>query len=62
MSSLFVMLKSFWMEFSERKTELSCFLSLTEGTEVVVNSIENDVWEAKYEITGALNDRVEIWD
>ena len=36
-----------------------CFLSLTEGTEVVVNSIEDDVWEAKYEITGSFNDGVE---
>ena len=31
-------------------------LSLTEGTEVVVNSIEDDVWESKDERTGALND------
>ena len=44
------------MEFSEHKTELVCFLSLTEGIEVVVNLIEDDVSEAKDEITGALND------
>ena len=50
------------MEFSEHKTELFCFLSLIEGTEVVVNSIEDHVWEAKDKTTGALNDRVDIWD
>ena len=61
MSSLFVMLKSFWMEFLEAKTEFFFFLSLTEGIEVVVNSIEDGVWEAKDEITGALNDKVESW-
>ena len=42
--------------------ELFCVFSLTEVTEVVVNSIEDDVWEAKDDITGALNDKVEIWD
>ena len=50
------------MEFSEPKTELFWFISLSEGTEVVVNSIEDDFWEAKYEQTAALNDKVEIWD
>ena len=43
MSSLFEMLESFWMEFLEHKTELVCFLSLTEGTEVIVDSINDDV-------------------
>ena len=43
MSSLFVMLKLFWMEFWEHKTELVRFLSLPEGTEVIVNSIYDDV-------------------
>ena len=43
MSSLFVMFKSFWMEFLEHKTELVCFLSITEETEVIVNSIYDDV-------------------
>ena len=61
MSLLFDMFKSFWMEFSELKTELFYFLSLTEGTEVVVNLIKDDVWEAKYELTGALNDKVDSW-
>ena len=62
MSSLFVILKSFWMEFSEQKTELVCFLSLTEGTEVVVNSIAEDVCGSEDELTGALSDKVESWD
>ena len=61
-SSLFVMLKSFWMEFLEHKTELVCFLVLTEGTEVVVNSIEDVDWEAKYERTCDFIDGVESWD
>ena len=56
------MLKSFWMEFLEHKTELVWFLSLTEGTEVIVNSIDDDVWEAKYERTGALIDGFDSWD
>ena len=42
MSSLFVMLKSFWMEFLEDKIEL-IFLSITEGTEVIVNSMDDNV-------------------
>ena len=49
------------MEFLEHKTWLVCFLSLTEGTEVIVNSIDDYVWEAKYKITGALIDGVESW-
>ena len=61
MSSLFVMLKSLWMEFSEHKTELVCFLSLIQGTKVIVNSVNDDVREAKYKITGALIDGVESW-
>ena len=49
------------MVFLEHKTEL-VFFSITEGTEVVVNSIDDDVLEAKYEIAGALIDGVESWD
>ena len=30
--------------------------------EIDVNSIEGDVWEAKDELTGPLNDKVESWD
>ena len=55
------MLTSLWMEFLEPKTELFYFFSLTEGTEVVVNSMDDDSWEAKYELTGALNDKVDSW-
>ena len=36
------------------------FLSLTAGTDFFVNPIDGDVWEAEYEQTGALNDKVEI--
>ena len=35
---------------------------VTEGTEVVVNLIDNDVWEAEDERKGALNKEVQIWD
>ena len=58
MSSLFVILASLWIEFLEHKTELFCFLSLTEGTEVIVNSVGDDVWKAEDEQIGALNDEV----
>ena len=61
MSSLFEMLESFWMEFLEHKAELVCFLSLTEGTEVIVDSINDDVWEDKDKIADALIDLVESW-
>ena len=37
-------------------------MSLTEGTEIVVDSLDDDVWEAEYEQTGALNDKFESWD
>ena len=43
------------MEFWEHKTELS-------WTDVVVNLIDDDVWEAEDELTGAFNDGVESWD
>ena len=61
MSSLFVMLASFWMVFWEYKTELFLFFSLTEGTDVFVNLIADDVWGYEDELTGALNDEVESW-
>ena len=50
------------MDFSEHKTQLVCLLYITEGTEVIVDSIYGDFWEAKDEITGALIDGVESWD
>ena len=49
------------MVFWVYKTELFLFLSLTEGTYIVVNLMDDDVWEAEDEITGALNDGVESW-
>ena len=49
------------MEFLEHKTELF-FLSITEGTEVIVNSIDDDVWEANDKITGVFIDGFECWD
>ena len=45
----------------EHKKELFWFLSLTEGTDVVVNSMTNNVWETEDEQPGALNDGVERW-
>ena len=49
------------MEFWEQKIKLFCFLSLTEGTDVLVKSIEDDVWEAADEETCALNYEVKSW-
>ena len=37
-------------------------MSPTEGIEAVVDSMDDDVWEAKDEQTGALNNEVESWD
>ena len=54
------MLTSFCMEFLEHKPEL-VFLSLTEGTEVIVNSMDDGVLEAKDKRTGALIDGFESW-
>ena len=36
-------------------------MSLTEGTYVVINSIDDDDWEYEYEQTGSLNEKVESW-
>ena len=38
------------------------FLSDTEGTDVVVILIADDVWGSEDELTGILSDKVEIWD
>ena len=38
------------------------FLSLIEGTGVVVDLIADDFWVSEDELTGALNDEVEICD
>ena len=39
-----------------------CLLSLTEGTDVVVDSIADDVWGANDELIGALSDEFYNWD
>ena len=52
------MRKSFWVKFPEHKTGLVCFFSIPEGTDVIVNSIDDDVLEAKGKITVALIDGV----
>ena len=61
MLSLFVMVASFWIVFWGYKTWLFWFLSVTEGTDVVVNSIADDIWVSEDELTGALSDEVESW-
>ena len=38
------------------KNGIGFFLSISEETEVIVNSTEDDVWEAEYERTGSLID------
>ena len=53
---------SLWMVFWEYKTELFWFLFLTEGTDVVVISIVDDVWGSEDELTGALSEKFESWD
>ena len=62
MLSLFVMVVSFSMVFWEHKTDFYYYCLLQKGTDVVVNSIAEDVWDSKYEVTGALIDKVESWD
>ena len=59
MSSLFVMLASFWMVIWEYKTELFWFLSPTERTDVIVNSIADIVQVSEDELTSALSYKVE---
>ena len=50
------------MEFLEHKTELVCFLYIIEDTEVIDNSIYDDVWEAEDERTDLLIDGVDSLD
>ena len=59
MSSLFVMLTSFWMVLWENKKYLFLFFSQTEGTGVVVTLIADDVWKSEYELKVALSDKIE---
>ena len=49
------------MVFWEHKTELVFSLSKTEETQVIVNLIEDNVWEAKDEKRGSLIDGIESW-
>ena len=56
------MIVSFFVVCWEYKAELFLFLSLTEGTDVVVNSMADYVWGCEDELTGALRDKVDIWD
>ena len=58
MLSLFVIFTSLCMEFLEPRTENFCCLSPTEGTEIVIILIDDDVWEAKDKQTCALNEKV----
>ena len=60
-SSLFVMVASFWVVFWEHKTDFLC-LSVIEGTDVVVHLIAEKCWGSEDELTGALIDEVESWD
>ena len=62
MLSLFLMVASLWMVFWEYKTELFWYLSVTEGTDVVVHSIADDVWGSQDELTGFFSDKVDSWD
>ena len=36
-------------------------MSVTEGTDIVVNSIADEVWGSEDELTGVLSDNVESW-
>ena len=49
------------MVFWEYKTWLFWYLSVAEGTYVVVNLIADDVWGYEDEITGALSEELESW-
>ena len=44
------------------KNGISSFLSTTEETGVLVNAVDDSIWEAKYERTGSMIDRFESWD
>ena len=48
--------------FWEHKTESVSSLSIIEETQVLLESVEHDVWEAEDEKTGFLIDEVEICD
>ena len=50
------------MEFSEHKTEFILFFYITEGTDIIVDSINDDVWEDEYKRTGDFIDIDESLD
>ena len=56
------MVASFCMVFWGYKTELFWFFSVTEGTDVVVNLIANDVWGYEDELTDVFSEKFESWD
>ena len=37
-------------------------MSVTEGTDVVVNSIADYIWGSEDKLMGVLGDKVKIWD
>ena len=49
------------MVFLEHKTELVYSLLVTEDTKVLVNAVDDDVWEYEYERTGSLIDWIDSW-
>ena len=61
MSSLFVMVASFWMMFWEHKAWSFWCLSVIEGKDVVFSLMAEDVWYYEYKLTGALIEKVESW-
>ena len=52
------MVTSFWMIFLRIQNKIILFLSVTEGTNVVDNSIPDDVWGSEHELTGVLSDKI----
>ena len=52
------MVASFWIVFWEYKTKLFLLFSLTEGTDVVVNSVADNDWGSEDKLTGSLSEKV----
>ena len=55
------MVASFCIVFWEYKTELFWCFYVAEETDIVDNSIADDVWGSEDELTGVLSDKVESW-
>ena len=49
------------MVFWEHKMELVYSLSMIEDTKVLVNAVDDDVWEYEYERRGSLIDWIDSW-